>query len=344
MQRFPAGRGRAVVLPEARSEERARVARDDDGDDRQRHAVARARDRRPRARRVGRQPRLPRLPRLALPRRRPRPLRRAAARPRPAARHRLRRRPRRGGRGARRCSTSSASPATRRRRATAGCTSTSGCEPRWDSYAVRSAAVAVARELERRRPDVLTAAWWKEERGERIFVDYNQNAPHKTVFGAWCVRARPGGQVSDAAALGRGLRAAPRRADADDRRGPARRARRPVGGHRRHAAVARAAARAARARSRERPARRAVAAGLPEDAGRAAARRAEPRAQGAAARAGMTPATPSPWRPYQLPGGAAGVPPCSALVLARPRHEREDERGATGDHDGGDVCDVIHAS
>jgi DNA ligase D len=69
-------------------------------------------------------------------------------------------------------------------------------EPRWDPYQVRSAAVAVARELERRRPDLLTAAWWKEERGERIFVDYNQNAPHKTVFGAWCVRARPGAQVS----------------------------------------------------------------------------------------------------------------------------------------------------
>jgi DNA ligase D len=69
-------------------------------------------------------------------------------------------------------------------------------EPRWDSYEVRSAAVAVARELERRRPAVITAAWWKEERGERIFVDYNQNAPHKTVFGAWGARARPGGQVS----------------------------------------------------------------------------------------------------------------------------------------------------
>jgi DNA ligase D len=68
--------------------------------------------------------------------------------------------------------------------------------PRWDSYAVRSAAVAAARELERRRPDILTAAWWKEERGRRIFVDYNQNAPHKTVFGAWSVRARPGGQAS----------------------------------------------------------------------------------------------------------------------------------------------------
>ena len=69
-------------------------------------------------------------------------------------------------------------------------------QPRWDSYDVRRAAVAAARELERRRPDILTAAWWKEERGERIFLDYNQNAPHKTVFGAWSVRARPGGQVS----------------------------------------------------------------------------------------------------------------------------------------------------
>ena len=73
---------------------------------------------------------------------------------------------------------------------------TSGSQPRWDSYQVRAAAVAVARELERRRPDLITAAWWKEERGQRVFVDYNQNAPHKTVFGAWSVRARPGAQVS----------------------------------------------------------------------------------------------------------------------------------------------------
>ncbi|HEX5586335.1 MAG TPA: non-homologous end-joining DNA ligase [Acidimicrobiia bacterium] len=69
-------------------------------------------------------------------------------------------------------------------------------EPRWDSYDVRHGAVAIARELERRRPDLVTAAWWKEERGERVFVDYNQNAPHKTVFGAWSVRSRPGAQVS----------------------------------------------------------------------------------------------------------------------------------------------------
>lgn len=69
-------------------------------------------------------------------------------------------------------------------------------ERRWDSYQVRSGAVAVARELERRHPDILTAQWWKEDRGKRVFVDFNQNAPHKTVFGAWCVRARPGAQVS----------------------------------------------------------------------------------------------------------------------------------------------------
>ena len=69
-------------------------------------------------------------------------------------------------------------------------------EPRWDSYQVRAAAVAAGRELERRRPELVTAAWWKEERGRRVFVDYNQNAPHKTVFGAWSVRARPGAQVS----------------------------------------------------------------------------------------------------------------------------------------------------
>ncbi|TML38350.1 MAG: ATP-dependent DNA ligase [Actinobacteria bacterium] len=69
-------------------------------------------------------------------------------------------------------------------------------QPRWSSYDVRAAAVAVARELERRRPDLLTAAWWKEERGRRVFVDFNQNAPHKTIFGAWSARARPGAQVS----------------------------------------------------------------------------------------------------------------------------------------------------
>jgi DNA ligase D len=69
-------------------------------------------------------------------------------------------------------------------------------QPLWTSYEVRSAAVAVARELERRHPELVTAAWWKEERGRRVFIDFNQNAPHKTIFGAWSVRARRGAQVS----------------------------------------------------------------------------------------------------------------------------------------------------
>lgn len=69
-------------------------------------------------------------------------------------------------------------------------------QPRWDGYQVRAAAVALARELERRYPDEITAHWWKEERGRRVFVDYNQNAPHKTVFGAWCARPKVGAQVS----------------------------------------------------------------------------------------------------------------------------------------------------
>ena len=68
--------------------------------------------------------------------------------------------------------------------------------PRWDSLDVRYAAVALARELQRRRPDLLTCEWWKEQRGRRVFVDFNQNAPHKTVFSAWSVRPRKGAQVS----------------------------------------------------------------------------------------------------------------------------------------------------
>lgn len=69
-------------------------------------------------------------------------------------------------------------------------------EPKWTSYEVRAAAVVIARMLAERRPDLITDRWWKEERGKRIFIDFNQNAPHKTVFGAWSVRSRVAGQVS----------------------------------------------------------------------------------------------------------------------------------------------------
>ena len=68
---------------------------------------------------------------------------------------------------------------------------------------MRSAAVAIARELARRRPDLITDSWWKEDRGERIFIDFNQNAPHKTVFAPWSVRARDHAPVSCGVPVGR---------------------------------------------------------------------------------------------------------------------------------------------
>ena len=69
-------------------------------------------------------------------------------------------------------------------------------EPRWDFTEVRRAALALAREVERRMPEVATSAWWKEERGERVFIDYNQNARDRTVASAYSVRANPEGRVS----------------------------------------------------------------------------------------------------------------------------------------------------
>jgi DNA ligase D len=69
-------------------------------------------------------------------------------------------------------------------------------EPRWTFTEVRHAAIAFGRELERRLPDQVTTSWWKEERGERIFVDYNQNARDRTIASAYSIRAKPGAPVS----------------------------------------------------------------------------------------------------------------------------------------------------
>ncbi|MEI5097479.1 non-homologous end-joining DNA ligase [Streptomyces sp. PmtG] len=68
--------------------------------------------------------------------------------------------------------------------------------PRWTFVEVRRAAIACGRELERRLPDAVTTAWWKEERGERIFVDFNQTARDRTIASAYSVRARPHAPVS----------------------------------------------------------------------------------------------------------------------------------------------------
>jgi DNA ligase D len=69
-------------------------------------------------------------------------------------------------------------------------------EPRWTFTDVRHAAIAFGRELERRLPSEVTTKWWKEERGERVFIDYNQNARDRTIASAYSVRPKPGAPVS----------------------------------------------------------------------------------------------------------------------------------------------------
>jgi DNA ligase D-like protein (predicted polymerase) len=69
-------------------------------------------------------------------------------------------------------------------------------EPRWTFTDVRHAAIAFGRELERRLPGEVTTKWWKEERGESIFVDYNQNARDRTIASAYSIRPKPGAPVS----------------------------------------------------------------------------------------------------------------------------------------------------
>ncbi len=68
-------------------------------------------------------------------------------------------------------------------------------EPRWTFDQVRRAAVALAREVERRAPAIATSKWWKEER-HGVFIDYNQNAKDRTVASAYSVRPKPDARVS----------------------------------------------------------------------------------------------------------------------------------------------------
>ena len=196
MQRFPQGAGGPSFFQKRVPEERAGLAADDDGRRPQRHDVERAGRRRPRPPRVGREPRLPRLPRVAVPADDPDHADelRIDLDPQPgtgfaevrAAAHELEGAARRARH--RRLPEDDRQPRPPRLRAApAALGLLRRCAPpRSPSPASSSAA----------GPTSLTAAWWKEERGERIFVDYNQNAPHKTVFGAWSVRARMGAQVS----------------------------------------------------------------------------------------------------------------------------------------------------
>jgi DNA ligase D len=69
-------------------------------------------------------------------------------------------------------------------------------QPRWTFVEVRRAVIALARELERRRPDRVTTSWWKEERGTRVFVDFNQMARDRTIACAYSLRANGRATVS----------------------------------------------------------------------------------------------------------------------------------------------------
>ncbi len=69
-------------------------------------------------------------------------------------------------------------------------------EPRWTFTEVRRCALALGREVERRMPDLVTTNWWKEERGEKIFVDFNQNARDRTIASAYSVRPKAHAPVS----------------------------------------------------------------------------------------------------------------------------------------------------
>ncbi|HEY2831718.1 MAG TPA: DNA polymerase domain-containing protein [Sporichthyaceae bacterium] len=68
--------------------------------------------------------------------------------------------------------------------------------PRWTFTDMRHAAIAFGRELERRLPGRVTTKWWKEERGETVFVDYNQNARDRTIASAYSIRPTPTATVS----------------------------------------------------------------------------------------------------------------------------------------------------
>ena len=68
--------------------------------------------------------------------------------------------------------------------------------PHWDYRQLRLAAETLAREIENRAPGLATARWWKEERGESVFVDFNQNAKDRTVASAYSIRPLPDARVS----------------------------------------------------------------------------------------------------------------------------------------------------
>ena len=144
-------------------------------------------------------------------------------------------------------------------------------EPRWTFDEVRRAALALAREVERRAPALATSKWWKEER-HGVFLDYNQNAKDRTIAAAYSVRPTPDARVSAPLTWDELDACDPADFTARDDAGALRRASAIATRHRRPGGHARAAAGARRPRRARGPRRRAVAAALPRS--RPASRRA----------------------------------------------------------------------
>ena len=152
-------------------------------------------------------------------------------------------------------------------------------EPRWTFTEVRRAALALSRAVERRAPALATSKWWKEER-HGVFLDYNQNAKDRTTCSAYSVRPLPDARVSTPLRLGRGPRLRAGRLHRADRAGALRgrsAIRTPAWTTRRDRSTRCSSWRPRRSVG---PGRRAVAAALPQD-GRRGAARAPSRAKGA---------------------------------------------------------------
>ena len=337
-------RGGRAVLPEAGSGQPSRLDPDRGADVPVRPDRRRDRPRRRGRARLGRQPRLHRPQPAPGAGRRPRPPRRAARRPRPGPGRALVADPRgraRDARGARRTSGSSAG---RRPRARAASTSTSGSSVAGHIPEVRRAALALARDVERRAPGAATSKWWKEER-HGVFLDYNQNAKDRTVASAYSVRPLPDARVStpltwdevptvEAEAFT--LDTVPARY-ADDRR--------PGGRDRRGRRVARRAPRAVAAARDRGLGRRPVAAELREAGRRAATRPAVAQAHGptrttsaagarrAVRRRRSRPSGRRPWRPGDP---NAGLPTEWAGSRPTPTGRRKTNDPGHRDRPGGD--------
>ena len=232
--------------------------------------------------RLGGEPGDDRLSPMAVAQARHRASGRAADRHRPAARNRVRATGKSSRRSSARCLPRSGSRAGRRPPGNRGIHVACRIEPLWEFPVVRRCALAFAREIERRAPDLVTTAWWKEERGEKVFIDYNQNARDRTIASAYSVRPRPDATVSapvtwdelpDIETEDFTLVSMPDRFAAP-RRSPGR--------HRRRRLRSQRAARLGRARRSGGRRGGAVPAELPEDARRAAAGAALPPQEGRA--------------------------------------------------------------